>query len=150
MSNTMTLRKLSFNICYPIEVCEIGGLFTFPGFYNDLVETGKSSLILSQDFKFPDDFDESKDLPYGISYKVYDNLFYDESFLLEIIEAYRDYAKDNKYEKYYPTSHGEICITSDYSYGSNSGKIILCFLEDLENMSTLKIDFDNEKYEILW
>lgn len=144
MKNTMILEELSFNKCEPIKMYEIGGSLTLPRLYNDLIEITKSSVILPEDLKLPNDFDESKDLPYGISDKVDDILFDDKNFILEIIKTYRDYTKDNKHRKYYQTSHGTICITNDYG-----NKPILCFCEDLENIRTLKVDFDSGECKIL-
>lgn len=122
-------RKLMFTIYELVKVRDIGSYYG-ECFYDDLSYQEEELFTLPDDLKLPDDFDEKKDVP-DISYGISRRLYNDKYFLLEIVEALRDFIKSkefNKETKYYSTSKGDICIT-DHHYSTP----FVCFREEVNN-----------------
>lgn len=87
----------------------------------DIEYSGLYTFEPSGDLQFAEDFDPGKDIPCGISreiFNVLDDYENGEIFILEIIEAYRDFKKyekefnleDDEFTRYYETSRGKMGI----------------------------------------
>lgn len=136
-------RKLLFRICKAVEVIAVDELHEHEP-YNDFCYDEYWTLVLSDDLKLPDDFNEDTDLPTYISRGISRILRDDENFILEIIESYKDYIKDNsalkKFGKSYTTSHGDICITEQTMQDELfDKKLFLCFPEEIEDENRIRV-----------
>lgn len=104
----------------------------------DVMYDGTYTFELSDDLQFPEGFSPYDDTPYGISQEIFNilaNYENGESFILEIVEAYRDFKQyetkfnleDDDFTRCYETSRGKMGIRNYHACG---GFAYLC--EELE------------------
>lgn len=123
--------------CNDIYIGDYSDDYWKDGWYIDVVYRHHWAVVLPDELKLPDDFNEDTDLPDGISRKLYCALKWDSPsprLILDLVEAFREAKKNGMKKKRYETSYKEIYITDEFY----SCSAFICFSEELEDLEKIK------------